>query len=99
MREHDANGFFEMPGSRVLHAPVDHQSWYYANTRSAATPQGFGQEETIKAIWSEDRSESRGWLVSIVLIVSAIDKAVAHLQLSPFSYTAPCDGSLLSLEG
>jgi hypothetical protein len=43
---------FQMPGSRVLHAPVGNQHWYYANTRSDAVPQGFGQEETIKAIWS-----------------------------------------------
>jgi hypothetical protein len=43
-----------MPGSRVLHASVDGQHWYYANTRSKAVPQGFSQEETIKAIWSED---------------------------------------------
>ena len=53
VREHDSNGFFQMPGSRVLHAPVDRQSWYYANTRSEAVPSGFSQEETIKAIWSE----------------------------------------------
>jgi hypothetical protein len=52
VREHDRNGFFQMPGSRVLHAPVGNQHWYYANTRSDAMPQGFGQEETIKAIWS-----------------------------------------------
>ena len=55
VRTHDANGFFQMPGSRVLHAPVGHQSWYYANTRSEAISKGFSQEETIKAIWSEDR--------------------------------------------
>jgi hypothetical protein len=52
VREHDRNGFFQMPGSRVLHAPVGGQHWYYANTRSEAVPQGFGQEETIKTIWS-----------------------------------------------
>ncbi len=52
VREHDPNGFFEMPGSRILHAPVGGRSWYYANTQSEAVPQGFSQEETIKAIWS-----------------------------------------------
>jgi hypothetical protein len=57
VREHDPNGFFQMPGSRVLHAPVGRQSWYFANTRSEASPQGFGQEETIKLIWSEDRRQ------------------------------------------
>jgi hypothetical protein len=54
VREHDANGYFQMPGSRILHAPVDGQWWYYANTRSEAVPQGFGQEQTIKAIWARD---------------------------------------------
>ena len=52
VREHDRNGFFQMPGSRVLHAPVGDQHWYYANTHSETVPQGFSQEETIKAIWS-----------------------------------------------
>lgn len=52
VREHDRNGFFQMPGSRVLHAPVGDRHWYYANTRSEAVPQGFGQEETVKGIWS-----------------------------------------------
>ena len=55
VRQHDPNGFFQMPGSRILHAPVGGQHWYCANTRSEASPQGFSQEETIKAIWSEDR--------------------------------------------
>jgi hypothetical protein len=52
VREHDPNGFFQMPGSRILHSPVNGEYWYYANTRSEAVPQGFGQEETIKAIWA-----------------------------------------------
>jgi hypothetical protein len=53
LREHDMNGWLQMPGSRTLHAPVGGQWWYWANTRSAATPDGFNQEETIKAIWTE----------------------------------------------
>jgi len=55
VREHDPNGFFQMPGSRILHSPVDGHGWYYANTLSEAVPHGFGQEETIKAIWSKDQ--------------------------------------------
>ena len=55
VREHDSAGFLQMPGSRVLHAPVDGHGWYYGNTKSQATPHGFGQEETIKAIWAEGR--------------------------------------------
>ncbi|MCX6629739.1 MAG: hypothetical protein NTW28_19140 [Candidatus Solibacter sp.] len=61
LKEHDPNGFLQMPGSRMLTngPPVageggGSQRWYFANTKSAACPQGFGQEETIKAIWAED---------------------------------------------
>jgi len=60
VREHDPNGFFQMPGSRILHAPVGGHGWYYANSRSEAVPHGFNQEATIKAIWSEDRKRSQG---------------------------------------
>ena len=61
LKEHDRNGFLEMPGSRVLHdgpplTPDGNRKigWYFANTQSPACPQGFNQEETIKAIWLED---------------------------------------------
>jgi hypothetical protein len=54
LRDNDPNGFLQMPGSRVLHAPVDGKNWYFNNTPSAATPQGFGQEATIKAVWAAD---------------------------------------------
>jgi hypothetical protein len=53
LREHDANGWLEMPGSRTIQAPFAGHDWYWANTRSPATPDGFNQEETIKAIWAE----------------------------------------------
>jgi hypothetical protein len=49
LREHDPNGFLEMPGGRML--THGDRNWYFANTKSAASPQGFNQEETIKAIW------------------------------------------------
>jgi hypothetical protein len=52
VREHDANGYFQMPGSRVLHAPVDGHGWYYANRRSETLLHGFGDEVTIRTIWS-----------------------------------------------
>jgi hypothetical protein len=54
VREHDAAGYLEMPGSRSLDAPADGKRWYFANTPSPATPDGFGQEETIRRIWAED---------------------------------------------
>ena len=53
VREHDPNGWLEMPGQRRLADPVDGVDAYYANTKSEAAPQGYGQEETIKAIWAK----------------------------------------------
>ncbi len=65
LKEHDPIGFLEMPGSRMLtNGPAipgeadKRIPWYFANTKSPACPQGFSQEETIKAIWRED-SEKR----------------------------------------
>lgn len=55
VRENDPNGYLQMPGSRVLAAPVNGKRWYWANTRSDAVPDGFNQEETIKAIWAADK--------------------------------------------
>ena len=59
LKEHDPDGFLEMPGGRMLtNGPtregVGKVRWYFANTRSDANPQGFSQEETIKAIWQAD---------------------------------------------
>jgi len=54
VREHDSNGWLQMPGQRCLADPVNGVNTYYANTRSPAAPQGFDQEETIKAIWAEE---------------------------------------------
>jgi len=50
LKEHDPNGFLEMPGGRGLTRGAE--PWYFANTKSEASPKGFGQEETIKAIWA-----------------------------------------------
>lgn len=54
VREHDPAGYLQMPGSRIVHSPVDGKHWYFANAPSAATPDGFGQEETIREIWAAD---------------------------------------------
>lgn len=55
VRELDPNGWLQMPGSRCLAAPVGGRLWWYsANRPSKAVPDGFGQEDTIKAIWAED---------------------------------------------
>jgi hypothetical protein len=55
VRDHDPDGYLQMPGSRVLHAPVNGKNWYFANMSSTAVPDGFGQEETIRAIWAESQ--------------------------------------------
>jgi hypothetical protein len=57
VRRHDANGYLEMPGSRCLSGPAiggdgKRTRWYFANRASPAVPTGFGQEDTIKAIWA-----------------------------------------------
>lgn len=51
----DPNGHLEMPGSRVLSPRRGGRPrWYWANTRSAACPNGFNTEETTKEIWEAD---------------------------------------------
>jgi hypothetical protein len=54
VRKTDANGHLQMPGSRTLRSPLDNKRWYYANKPSAAVPEGFGDEEAIRAIWAGD---------------------------------------------
>ena len=56
VRAHDPNGYVEMPGRRTLAWPVGGSvRSYRANTPGPAVPTGFGQEETIKALWARDR--------------------------------------------
>lgn len=52
VRRTDPNGYLQMPGSRTLSSPLDKMHWYYANTPSPSVPEGFGDEEAIRAIWS-----------------------------------------------
>ncbi len=51
VREHDPNGYVEMPGSRTLAAPVEGKDWYWASDPSPACPTGFADEATIRDIW------------------------------------------------
>jgi hypothetical protein len=37
---------------RVISGAAGGKRWYDVNQPSAATPTGFGQEQTIHAIWS-----------------------------------------------
>jgi hypothetical protein len=53
VRRTDPNGHLEMPGSRTMVSPLDGKRWYYANRPGPAVPEGFGDEEAIKAIWAE----------------------------------------------
>ena len=54
MPKADPAGHLQMPGSRTLRSPLDRKRWYYANTPSPAVPEGYGQEETSRAIWAAD---------------------------------------------
>jgi hypothetical protein len=55
VREHDPEGYVQMPGMRIISGGPDGKRWYDVNARSAATPNGFGQEQTIRAIWASDK--------------------------------------------
>ncbi|MGC8638920.1 MAG: glycoside hydrolase family 18 protein, partial [Isosphaeraceae bacterium] len=54
VRHTDPCGWLEMPGGRTLASPLDGKRWYYANTPSSHVPEGYGQEDTIRAIWAEE---------------------------------------------
>jgi hypothetical protein len=56
VRQTDTNGFLQMPGSRTLSSPLDKKRWYYANKPGPAVPDGFGDEEAIRSIWSANRN-------------------------------------------
>ena len=55
VRNTDANGHLQMPGSRTLVSPLDGKRWYYANRPGPAVPDGYGDEDAIRAIWAEDK--------------------------------------------
>jgi hypothetical protein len=53
VKETDANGHLQMPGSRIMTpGSPDAPRWYWANTRSEACPTGFNTEQTIKELWA-----------------------------------------------
>jgi hypothetical protein len=55
----DTNGHLEMPGGRMLASPLDKMRWYYANNPSSVVPEGTGDEETIRQIWSSDKAKPK----------------------------------------
>ena len=52
VREHDPNGFFQIPTRRILAVRADGRRFYAANTASPACPDGFNQEDTIRGLWT-----------------------------------------------
>ena len=53
IKQTDANGHLEMPGNRMITCSNESQGSYRANTKSAACPIGYSQEETIKTLWHQ----------------------------------------------
>jgi hypothetical protein len=52
VKDNDPVGHVEMPGSRVMTpGPAGGPKWYWANTKSAACPDGFNTEATIRELW------------------------------------------------
>jgi len=56
----DPNAHLQMPGSRTMRSPLDQRRWYYANNPGPAVPEGLGDEDAIREIWSVN--EPRGQL-------------------------------------
>jgi hypothetical protein len=52
VREHDTAGYVQMPGIRCLAGAANGKRFYYVNRTDARMPDGFGQEEAIRAIWA-----------------------------------------------
>jgi hypothetical protein len=54
IKETDPNGHLQMPVARMISCPNETLRSYFANTKSAACPVGYSQEETIKKIWNSE---------------------------------------------
>ncbi len=52
IKKTDPNGHLQMPACRMITCPNETLRTYFANTKSAACPVGYSQEETIKKIWN-----------------------------------------------
>ncbi|MDN5289103.1 MAG: hypothetical protein JWR38_5377 [Mucilaginibacter sp.] len=52
VKKTDPNGHLEMPGGRQTTSPIDKKCWYYANNPSPAVPDGHGDEDVIRDIWT-----------------------------------------------
>ncbi len=58
VRKTDPDGHLQMPGSRTMRSPLDGKRWYYANTPGPAVPDGLGDEDAIRAIWTQNPPKS-----------------------------------------
>lgn len=56
VREHDPEGYVQMPGMRCLAGAANRRRWYDVNRPGAATPDGCGQEDVIRSIWASDNA-------------------------------------------
>jgi hypothetical protein len=54
VRTTDPDGYVQMPGMRIISGAAGGKRWYDVHTPSAATTNGFGQEQTIRALWMAD---------------------------------------------
>ena len=55
VKKTDPDGYLEMPGGRTETSPHNRRRWYSANRPSTALPDGLDDEDTIGAIWKNDR--------------------------------------------
>ena len=96
--ENAPSGYLEMPGRRPAQTPVwAPTNWsYILNTPSEACPEGFGQEETVKALWADPRyadNSTRPKPPTNQQILTSEPKLLLHWD---FSKTEPTgDGALL----
>jgi hypothetical protein len=59
VRENDPNGYLEMPGYRMISGAPDGKRIYRANNPGDASPEGCGQEDTIREIWKTAPAKSK----------------------------------------
>ena len=60
VRSHDADGYLQMPACRMITQASDGRHVYRANNPGPAMPDGYGQEDTIRAIWQADAAQAKG---------------------------------------
>lgn len=60
LKQHDPNGFLQIPTRRKLAAPVEgNLRMFHANRKSKACPGGFGLESAIGEMWKPRQGRSK----------------------------------------